>query len=343
MMRGLRLAAALVFASGLSAAPAPAATFLLESGETVEGAIIAATRNTVTIRSARGGMRQIPVGRLERLEIKTADGQRLRGNYHGWLDGRAGIEVGSEVLWLENDRVVARAPLATPALTRGAPPAPAEPAIAAAETAPTTAPAAEPGSETAGTEPASGSAETEPTTAAAETEPPSTSAAAEPESESAGSEPASPPAPAWPADRGVASVIAPMPPGAPLLEPSAGPETAALPARDLPAVSVTTAPDEVTEKSGEIVFTLELSRPIDDLLVVIYSTVDGAARAGADYQASHGILTLPAGATREQFRTTVIDDSEAENDEEFQLFVATNPELTEVAQQWLEITIRDDD
>jgi hypothetical protein len=99
----------------------------------------------------------------------------------------------------------------------------------------------------------------------------------------------------------------------------------------------------VTEKSGEIVFTLELSRPIDDLLVVIYSTVDGTARAGADYEAAQGILTLPKGATREQFRTVVIDDGEADGDEEFQLFVATNPELTEVAQQWLQVTIRDDD
>jgi hypothetical protein len=141
----------------------------------------------------------------------------------------------------------------------------------------------------------------------------------------------------------VASVIAPMPPGTPVPEPSAGPETAALPPGDLPVVSITTAPDEVTEKSGEIVFTLELSRPIDDLLVVIYSTVDGTARAGADYEAAQGILTLPKGATREQFRTVVIDDGEAEGDEEFQLFVATNPELTEVAQQWLQVTIRDDD
>jgi Calx-beta domain len=308
MMRGLVLAAALVFASLLSVASAPAATFLLESGERVEGAIIAATRNTVTIRPAQGGMRQIPVGRLERLEITTADGQRLRGRYHGWLDGRAGIEVGSEVLWLESDRVVARAPLAPSALAQGGPPAPAGPAPASAET-----------------------------------EPASASAATEPASESAETEPASAPAPTRPAERGVAAVIAPIPPGTPAPEPSAGPETAALPSRELPAVSITTAPEEVTEKSGEIVFTLELSRPIDDLLVVIYSTVDGTARAGADYQAAQGILTLPAGATRAQLRTIVMDDDEADGDKDFQLFVATNPELTQVAQQWLQVTIRDDD
>jgi len=334
MMRGLGLAA-LVFAGWFGVAPALGVTFRLESGETIEGAVIAATRNTVTIRPAVGGLRQIPVGRIERLEITTADGQRLRGRYHGWRDGRAGIEVGAEVLWLENDRVVVRAPLATPALAEDGPPAPAEPARASAVTRSASEPAATlPAREPAATESARASAETGPATAPA---------APQPARESAATEAASTPAPARSAARGLASVIAPMPPGTPVPEPSAGPETAALPPGDLPVVSITTAPDEVTEKSGEIVFTLELSRPIDDLLVVIYSTVDGTARAGADYQAAQGILTLPKGATREQFRTVVIDDGEVEGDEEFQLFVATNPELTEVAQQWLQVTIRDDD
>jgi hypothetical protein len=317
MMRGLGLATALVFAGWLSVASALGITFRLESGETIEGAVIAATRNTVTIRPAVGGIRQIPVGRIERLEITTADGQRLRGRYHGWRDGRCGIEVGAEVLWLENDRVIARAPLATPALAQGSPPAPAESASASAVTRPASEPA--------------------------ETGPASEPAAPQPARASAATEPASAPAPARSADRGLASVIAPMPPGTPVQEPSAGPETAALPPGDLPVVSITTAPAEVTEKSGEIVFTVELSRPIDDLLVVIYSTVDGTARAGADYEAAQGILTLPKGATREQFRTVMIDDGEAEGDEEFQLFVATNPELTKVAQQWLQVTIQDDD
>jgi hypothetical protein len=213
-------------------------------------------------------MRQIPVGRLKQVQTTTADGQTLRGRYHGWVAGRAGIEIGSELLWLENDRVVARTPLAPPALAQVGPPAGAGPAVA--------------------------------------------------------------------------SVVAPMP-AMPVPEPAAGPDTVALPPPGLPAVRVMTTPGAVTEATGAIVFTVELSRPIDDLLVVIYSTVDGAARAGADYQAAQGILTLPAGATREQFRTVVIDDEEAEGDEAFQLFVATNPELTEVAQQWLQVTIHDDD
>jgi Calx-beta domain len=334
MMRGLVLAAALICAGWLSVTPAPAVTLRLDSGETFEGAIIHATRNTLTIRPAIGGIRQIPVGRLEQVQATTADGQTLRGRYHGWAHGRAGIEVGSEVLWLENDRVVARTSLAPPVLAEGGPPAPAEPMST---------PAVEvPAREPAETWSASESVATEPASVVAETEPASAYAAIEPAIASAVTEPASPPAPARPDDRTAASVVAPMP-AMPVPEPAAGAETVALPQPELPAVRVTVAPDEVTEKSGEIVFTLELSRPIDDLLVVIYSTVDGAAHAGADYQASQGIVSLLPGATREQLRTTVLDDGEAEGDEEFQLFVATNPDLTEVAQQWLRVTIHDDD
>ena len=102
-------------------------------------------------------------------------------------------------------------------------------------------------------------------------------------------------------------------------------------------------PDEVSEKSGEVVFTIELSRPLDDLLVVIYSTVDGIARSGADYEPLQGILTLPAGVTSQQVRTAVIDDADGEGDEDFQLFLATNRDLTQIAQQWTQVTIHDDD
>jgi hypothetical protein len=278
--------------------PALATTFLLESGETIEGVIVAATRNAVTIRPKLGGMRQIPVGRLKQLETTTADGRRLRGRYHGWVDGRGGIEVGSEVLWLENDRVVARTPLAGPMVAQERPPEAVVPAI---------------------TPPASRSAST------AQAPPPAAADAVKPSE--------------FPA----AALLVPLPPSEPPPEPAAGPETVALPPKDLPIVSVKATPDEVTEGSGEVVFTIEVSRPLADLLVVIYSTVDGEARSGADYAPLQGILTLAAGVTSQQIRTAVIDDAEAEGDEEFQLFVATNPDLTEIAEQWTRVTIHDDD
>ena len=137
-MRALGLVAALAFAAWLSPAPALAITFLLDSGDSIEGAIIDATRNTVIIRPRLGGLRQVPVGRLEQLEVTTADGQKLRGRYHGWIDGRCGIEVGTELLWLEDDRVVVRSSLAGPAVAEIPPPEPI-----AAPSAPAAAPPAQ--------------------------------------------------------------------------------------------------------------------------------------------------------------------------------------------------------
>ncbi len=140
---------------------------------------------------------------------------------------------------------------------------------------------------------------------------------------------------------------APPAPAAPAAAaPAAGPQPAAasgaLPARDLPVVTVKTRPDDVTGKSGEIVFTVELSRPIDDLLVLIYSTVDGGAHAGTDYTALQGILTLPAGAVRSEIRTAVAAGDHG-GDKDFSLFVAANPDLATVAQPWTEVTIHADD
>jgi hypothetical protein len=146
-----------------------------------------------------------------------------------------------------------------------------------------------------------------------------------------------------PRDFARASVMAPLPPSSPAPAPAAGPQSAALPQDDLPVLSVTVAPDEVVESSGEVVFTLELSRPVDDLLVVIYSSIDGSARSGADYEPLQGILTLPPGITRQQVRTSVIDNADPAGDKDFQLFLATNPDLTKVAEQWTRVTIRDDD
>ncbi len=251
-MPGLGLVIAVTMAGWLLALPALAASFVLAGGETVEGAIVEATRNTIIIRRADGGMRQIPVGRLQRVRITTADGQTLGGPFRGWKDGRTAIMVGSEVVWIEHDQVVERTPLARPALAQDSPSA-------------------------------------------------------------AGLERAAKPAPV------------------------------ALSAQGLPVVSVKTAPDDVTEATGEVVFTLELSRPLDDLLVVIYSTVDGAARAGTDYDALQGILNLPAGTTRGEIRTAITDHGTQGGDKDFSLFVAVNPDLATLAQQWTRVTIHDDD
>jgi hypothetical protein len=310
-MRAPPLAAALAIACWLGLTPALGATFVLDDGSRVAGTIVQATRNTVTIRPAIGGLRQIPVGRLERVEVTTADGQTLLGHYRGWADGRAMIAVGAEMLSLENDRVVERRPLTTPAIAAASTPDAPDAAVPVARAAPSLP------DRTAGGGPAASA----PSDADA-------AAAAAPR-------------------RAASAVVGPVPPrpdpqawSAP--EPSAGAAMAALPGGDLPVVSVKTSPDQITAESDVITFTVELSQPLDDLLVVIYSTVDGTARAGADYQPLQGILTLPAGVTSAAIQTTLIDHPEA-GGKDFQLFLASNPDLVTIAEPWTQITIQDDD
>ena len=316
-MRAPPLAAALAIVCWLGLTPALGATFVLDDGSTIAGTIVQATRNTITIRPAIGGLRQVPLGRLERVEVTTADGQTLLGRYRGWVDGRSLIAVGAEMLSLENDRVVERRLLTTPAIAAAAAPdAPAEPS-AAVPMARAAAPSAP--------NPPAGSG------GPAASAPPDGAAAA-----------------ATPPRRAVSAVVGALPPppgprARPDPEPAAGPAMAALPAGDLPVVSVKTSPDEITGGAGAITFTVELSQPLDDLLVVIYSTVDGTARAGADYQPLQGILTLPAGVTSAAIQTTLIDHPEAGGDKDFQLFLASNPDLVTVAEPWTNITIHDDD
>ena len=283
-MRAAGLAAALAIASWLGLTPAQGATFILDDGSTIAGSIVQATRNTLTIRPALGGLRQIPLGRLERVEITTADGQTLRGRYRGWAGGRSLIEVGAELLALENDRVVERRSLATGALA--AAPTPQPPAAGGA-------PAADAASDVV----------------------------------------------AALAREAASTVDAPLPSRP---APAAGPAMAAMPAGDLPVVSVKTSPDEITGSSGAITFTVELSRPLDDLLVVIYSTVDGTARAGSDYEPRQGILTLPAGVTSAAIQTPLIDDAKGGGNKDFQLFLASNPDLVTIPEPWTKITIHDD-
>jgi hypothetical protein len=398
-MRAPGLVAALALAGWLGLPPAFGATFVLDDGSTIVGTIVQATRNTLTLRPEIGGLRQLPVGRLERVEVTTAGGQTLVGRYRDWDDGRSLIEVGTDLVTLENDRVVARQPLTTRALA--AAPVPQAPAVASSAAPPAAkrlpmedrlaAPSGSAASASAGAMPAA-----PPTVAHLPVEDPPGAPSGSAAKASPGTIPAAPPtaarlpmpdpppalsgsaakastgriaaasptaarpvpdAPAAPGGsvsedaatpprRAQSEVIAPLPPRPdpePTPEPAAGPYLAALPAGDLPVLSLKTSPEDVSEKSGTIALTVELSRPLEDLLVVIYSTVDGTARSDADYQPLQGILTLPAGVTSGVLRTAVMDDPEPEGDEDFQVFLASNPDLATLAEEWTKITIRDDD
>ncbi len=69
--------------------------------------------------------------------------------------------------------------------------------------------------------------------------------------------------------------------------------------------------------STEAVFTVTLSTPSSQTVIVGYESSDGTAAAGVDYQAVSGTLSFPPGTTRRTIVVTVFDDQRVERDETF--------------------------
>ena len=78
----------------------------------------------------------------------------------------------------------------------------------------------------------------------------------------------------------------------------------------------------------QAVFTVTLSRPLADSLTLEFTTLDGTAVAGEDYQARSGTVTLLAGETSRQIAVNVLDDTELEGDETFSLLLSLPADTT---------------
>ena len=66
-----------------------------------------------------------------------------------------------------------------------------------------------------------------------------------------------------------------------------------------PTVTVNGSPDPVPERAdAHVAFTIDLSAPTNEDVLLTYSTVDGTAVAGSDFVGvSHGQVVIPAGST----------------------------------------------
>lgn len=73
-------------------ATANAETFELATGEVIQGSIVRAVGNTVSITLAGYGMRQIPVADIRRVEIEMREGPAVTGTLFAWTDGVYGLE-----------------------------------------------------------------------------------------------------------------------------------------------------------------------------------------------------------------------------------------------------------
>ena len=101
--------------------------------------------------------------------------------------------------------------------------------------------------------------------------------------------------------------------------------------------------EATSESASTMVFDIGLSEEAKDDIVLLYATVDGAAKAGLDYVASNGVLVLPAGTSSTQLETELIDDHEAEDDEDFSLFLSFSSAIATTEHNRVSATIVDDD
>jgi hypothetical protein len=111
----------------------------------------------------------------------------------------------------------------------------------------------------------------------------------------------------------------------------------------VPPVLTVNAPTHIAEDAGELVVTLELSRPVDTPITVIYSTLDGDARDGFDYRAKEGVLSWSWEMLRGELRTTLLDDDQAESAETFYVFITAIPQNVSVIEKWTRVIIHDDE
>jgi hypothetical protein len=313
---------------------------VLKNGESIEGSIVDATRNTVVVRRAIGGMRQMPIEDIEEVRIDLAQGAPITGQILSWADGVHQVRAGGEVIHIRAGRIVTREvaqeasrqtppavaprPEEQPAVETAAPAAPAaEDAAGAGVTAEETAaesPAAE--------EPAAASPTAE--SAAAEDPAAEERAAASPADESAAAEEPAAGSPAT-ENRAAESRAAAVTTALPKAENDSGP------------VAVKASVDPAAAGAADMVFRIELSRPMEQTVVLIYGTVDGTAKAGQDYEAKQGVVTLAPGTRSAEVHVPLIEQQPPRDEARFELFLAADPKVAEVVDQRITATIQGGD
>jgi RNase P/RNase MRP subunit p29 len=246
---------------------ARADTIISKSGEVVEGSVVQATRNTLVVRRAVGGMHQMPLRDIEEVRIDRAQGEQISGQLLSWADGVYQIRSGGEVVRISEGRILSRAPLE-------------------AERSPTPSPQAR-------------GARTVDTAAAAQ--------------------------------RIVATPIAAT--GDIAAVPTAQTIGARTAESDSQTVVLKASVDPAKPGTAGVVFTIELSRPAQQPIVLIYGTVDGTARAGTDYEPQQGVITLAPGTRSTQVRVPLIDHQRSRDESRFELFLAADPSVVKVVDQ----------
>ncbi len=110
-----------------------------------------------------------------------------------------------------------------------------------------------------------------------------------------------------------------------------------------PRVGFLRASERVTETNTQVPLTVTLSLPNPHAPVrLTYSTLEGSAKAGSDYNTLTGTITLQPGATTAVIPMTLINDGVPEVEEAFQVRL-TGAEGAQITQDSVAITVVDDD
>jgi RNase P/RNase MRP subunit p29 len=294
-LRALLLAVLVVIWMG-APGTARADTIVLQSGERIEGAIVDATRNTVVIRRAIFGMRQMPIRDIVEVRIELAQGEEFAGQLLGWVDGTHEVRSGSEVVRVRAGRILTRERQeeARPQPPQSVSPPSVPPRPTQVQTVEVPAPAAAAPEATPHAE--VGREEVKPVRTG--------------EAEAATFE------------DGAAAVAA-----------------TSQAQSDGQRLAVRASVGADAAGADDLVFRIELSRPAERTVVLIYGTVDGTAVAGKDYEPQQGVVTLARGSKSADVRVPLIQDRRPREDARFELFLTADPKIAEVVDQRISATI----
>ena len=98
--------------------------------------------------------------------------------------------------------------------------------------------------------------------------------------------------------------------------------------------------DPAEPGADNMVFHIELSRPAEQTVVLIYGTVEGTAKAGEDFEPQQGMVTLAPGTKSAEVRVPLIEQPATEEEKRFELFLAADPKVAEVVDQRVGATIK---
>ncbi len=100
--------------------------------------------------------------------------------------------------------------------------------------------------------------------------------------------------------------------------------------------------EQASEGDGSLLLPVRLSRPSSRLVTVQFASSDETAEEGLDYVSSQGIVIFQRGSTEGKIRIQILEDSEVESEETFQVTLS-NVRHAEIAQETGTGTILDND